>query len=158
MVVAIVNPTDFLQLGLEIVGYSLSRQTIRHKTNVERFMAHFGTSPESCSAIFVDLQTTQIAMARIAKPDILCFFMTLRPLPARTSKGYPRWDGSDAERLLKEDADEGLTNSIKPSDLHETRPEYQAFPLKTFRDHIHQENRSRTGKAYWMNRQQKAKK
>jgi hypothetical protein len=30
---------------------------------------------------------------------------------------------------------------MKPQSLHKTRPEYTAFSLKTFRQHIHQEKR-----------------
>jgi hypothetical protein len=74
MVVIVATPAEILQLGLQVVGISMVG---RHETNMERFMAHFGTSPESCSAIFVDLQTTQNATARIAKPDILYFFVAL---------------------------------------------------------------------------------
>jgi hypothetical protein len=55
MVVIIATPAEILQLGLQVVGICMVG---RHETNMERFMAHFGTSPESCSAIFVDLQTT----------------------------------------------------------------------------------------------------
>jgi hypothetical protein len=84
--------------------------------------------------------------------------LRIRPLPAQTSWGYPRWDGSDAEQFLKEDIDEGLTDSHKPSELHKTRPEYQDFPLTIFRKHINQELRSRMEKSYWMNRKKKAKK
>ena len=76
----------------------------------------------------------------------------LHPVAAFTSKGYPRWEGSDAERLLKEDFDAGLDENKEPKVLHQTRPEYEGFPLKVFRDHIHQERRSRTGRSYWMNR------
>jgi hypothetical protein len=84
-----------------------------------------------------------------------------RPPPTHTSKGYPRWDGSDAARFLKEDADKGLLQQLKPSELRETRQEYKLFPAKVFRDHIHQEKRGRTSKSYWMVRkqqQQQAKK
>jgi hypothetical protein len=90
--------------------------------------------------------------------DALAHDLRIRPPVAYTSKGYPRWDGSDAQRLLKQDVNTGLTNSIKPRVLRETRMEYQAFPLKVFREHIHQEHRSRIEKGYWLNRQQKGKK
>jgi hypothetical protein len=98
----------------------------------------------------------------IAKADsdsaALAHDRRIRPLPTQTSKGYPRWDGSDAQRLLKEDTDKGLTDAHTPSELRLKRPEYQAFPLNIFRDHINQEKRSRVEKAYWLNRQQQAKK
>ena len=46
-------------------------------SNTERFLAHFGASPETLCAIFSDLQTTQIEAARIANPSILHFLMTM---------------------------------------------------------------------------------
>jgi hypothetical protein len=44
MVVIIATPAEILQLGLQVVGIFMVG---RHETNMERFMAHFGTSPES---------------------------------------------------------------------------------------------------------------
>jgi hypothetical protein len=67
-------------------------------------------------------------------------------------------DPTLAKRFLKEDIDEGLTDSHKPTELHKTRPEYQDFPLTIFRNHINQELRSRMEKNCWMNRKKKAKK
>jgi hypothetical protein len=52
---------------------------------------------------------------------------------------------------------DALTNRFDPSVLWETRPEYKVFPLKVFRDHIYQEDRSKTGSSYWMNRSNKKK-
>ena len=76
----------------------------------------------------------------------------IHPKVAYTPKGYPRWDGSEAQRLLKEDMASSTTNPLEPSVLRETRPEYKAFPLKVFRDHIYQEVRMKTGSSYWMNK------
>jgi hypothetical protein len=75
----------------------------------------------------------------------------IHPKAVDMSKGYPRWDGLDAQRLLKDDMETWLTNHFDPSILWETRPEYKAFPLKVFRDHIYQEVWSKTGSSYWMN-------
>jgi hypothetical protein len=83
MVISI-DPADWLRLGLESVGFSSTRQKGHREMNVECFLAHFGASPETCSAIFVDLQTTHIATARIAKPDILYLLMAINWL-----KTYP---------------------------------------------------------------------
>jgi hypothetical protein len=65
------------------------------------------------------------------------------------SRGLPRWEGSDAERLLKFDIDRGEHNKMKRSELHLTRVAYQAFSLTVFRKHIHQEVRSRKERASW---------
>jgi hypothetical protein len=81
----------------------------------------------------------------------------IHPKAAYTPKGYPRWDGSDAQRLLKEDVESGLTMHLDPSFLRETRLEYKVFPLKVFRDHIYQEVRLKTGSSYWMNHSKKGK-
>lgn len=66
---------------------------------------------------------------------------------------YPRWQGSEAERALKEAMDEGLHLEMKPEILQQhlqlEEPEVGLFPLKVFRDHIHQEKRRRTEGAYW---------
>ena len=50
------NPAAWLELGLEFVGFDERRQKIRHKANLDRF--DFGASPETHSAIWLDLQTT----------------------------------------------------------------------------------------------------
>jgi len=46
-----IDPADWLELGLEFVGFDKSRQRC-HKTNRERFATHFGASPETHSLIF----------------------------------------------------------------------------------------------------------
>lgn len=67
---------------------------------------------------------------------------------------YPRWDGSAAQRLLKEDIEEGEHKQLQPRELRMTREEYQVFPLHVFRKHIHQEVRSRTETPYWLVKKQ----
>jgi hypothetical protein len=67
---------EFLELGLEIAGFGGQRQR-SVKIKIRRFRGHYGISPEACSAVFVDLQTTAIAKARIDKPDIHSFLMAL---------------------------------------------------------------------------------
>jgi hypothetical protein len=63
---------------------------------------------------------------------------------------YPRWNGSEAERLLKLDVNDGKNERMLPKQLHETRLAYQAFPLEVFRKHILQEARSRKETPYWL--------
>jgi hypothetical protein len=60
------------------------------------------------------------------------------PRPALNSRGQPQWHGSEAERLLKEDLDNGVFDDQTPHWLHQLRPEYQEFELDVFRGHIHQ--------------------
>lgn len=78
------------------------------------------------------------------------------PAAGNTEEHLPIWAGSDAAKKLKEDVDAGLHITMKsPKDLHQLRPEYQAWPLKVFRDHIEQEVRSRLTQSYWLHRDKK---
>ena len=66
--------------------------------------------------------------------------IAIHPL-ARDTAGC--WDGSDAQRLLKEDMDDRKQHEkMKPKMFYLSRPEYQHFPLEKFRGHIHQELRA----------------
>ena len=58
-------------------------------------------------------------------------------------RGEPVWPGSAAEKSLFEDIDNGKHNEMKPRDLHQSRMEYQVYPLTVFRGHIHQEVKKR---------------
>jgi DDE superfamily endonuclease len=73
-----VTAEQFLERGLEAVGYDVGRQQrTRAATRVRRFRASFGAGPGACSAIYRDLQTTRIANARIAKPDSFYFLVAM---------------------------------------------------------------------------------
>jgi hypothetical protein len=80
-----VPSADWLTLGLELVGFSKARQK-DHLANLRRFAAHFGACPETCSAIFVDLQTTQIAATCIAEPEVFYLVMTMYWLKVYSSE------------------------------------------------------------------------
>jgi hypothetical protein len=70
------SAAEFLELGLDIAGYT-ERRTERtcYGTSIRRFHGHYGVSPETCAALFVDFQTTAIPAGRINKPDP--FYMML---------------------------------------------------------------------------------
>ena len=70
----------------------------------------------------------------------------------KNSNPYPLWHGSEAERLLKLDIDNGLHKQMHPSELKATRNEYKPWPRKVFGDHIQQELRARRERPYWMAR------
>ena len=53
--------------------------------------------------------------------------------------GEPRWDGSNAQRLLKQDVAEGIHLTMSPAQFYVFRPEYQLFHKRTITDHIAQE-------------------
>ena len=79
-------------------------------------------------------------------------YMGLNPVNMNPTGGmnYPRWDLSDAQRLLKEDIAFERHKAMKPQELRMTRLEYQRFPKDVFRKHIHQEVRSLTETPYWL--------
>lgn len=54
------------------------------------------------------------------------------------------WIETQASVLLKLDINEGLHEHLTPSELYQSREEYQEFPLQVFRNHIYQEVDSRT--------------
>lgn len=63
----------------------------------------------------------------------------LHPKPTLNHRGETQWEGSDAQRLLKEDIENGAHLEMKPIDLWQSRPEYilDCPILKVFRDHIY---------------------
>ena len=73
-----ITAQQFLRRGLEAVGFDLPRQQrTKHTTNLTRFRAAFGVGPAACSAIFTDLQTTQIPAARIERPNSYFFLVAM---------------------------------------------------------------------------------
>ena len=84
IMVVTINPADWCELGLQLVGFDKSRQTC-YRTNLERFVTHFGASPETHSLIFNDLQTTDIPEARAPNPDPLALLIATHWL-----KTYPK--------------------------------------------------------------------
>jgi len=77
MAVLSTQPSDWLCIGLVTVGFNSRHQKCCHDTNMRRFREHFGASPETHTAIFADLQTTNIAAARIAKPSVKYLLMAM---------------------------------------------------------------------------------
>ena len=64
--------------------------------------------------------------------------------PAQAATGLPRWEGSEAERFLKEDIENELHEQMLPRELFMTRSAYfEVFTLKVFRGHIAQEVKRR---------------
>ena len=58
------------------------------------------------------------------------------------------WHRSEAKKLLEKDIDDGKHLQMKPSEMYDTREEYQAFSLKVFRNHIYQEVDSQAKREY----------
>ena len=79
----------------------------------------------------------------------LADFRRLFPAKEYDHRGLPRWEGSEAERLLKLDMESEDKRKMKPMDLYNSRPDYHTFyPLDIFRKHIYQEIDSRKFKQY----------
>ena len=86
-VVDIITPREMKYFGLKLVNYT--SKTIRRSsdsTNIRRFVSHFGSTPMVLSIIYADLQTTQIASARVTgdKMNLRHFLIAMHAL-----KRYP---------------------------------------------------------------------
>mmetsp|Transcript_11689 Transcript_11689/g.19868 ORF Transcript_11689/g.19868 Transcript_11689/m.19868 type:complete len:295 (+) Transcript_11689:36-920(+) len=77
------------------------------------------------------------------------------PRPTKTNRGEPFWDTHPAKLLLRGDVKAGKHLDMKPALLHQTRSEYKAFSLKTFRAHIYQEKRHQKELPMRVNRRNK---
>ena len=62
-------------------------------------------------------------MRRASDTAALTHDRQLRPQATYNTNGVPRWEGSDAERWLKEDIINGLHNEMAPQALYKTRVE-----------------------------------
>lgn len=71
-------------------------------------------------------------------------FKGKHPVLARFSRhGYIQWQGSDAQRLLLKDIEDGKHKTQSRKDLYGSKPEYyNEFPLDVFRDKLNQEIRT----------------
>lgn len=82
-----------------------------------------------------------------AKADLAAYANTMQRFPKNesglTSSGTPRWDGLDAQRLLKQDIDIGKHTTMTANEMYNTRDEYKAFKRTVFSDHITQELKRR---------------
>jgi hypothetical protein len=48
----------------------------------------------------------------------------IHPKAAYNHRGEPRWEGSEVERLLRQDMSEGKHKTMKPEQLYHSRKEY----------------------------------
>lgn len=93
-----------------------------------------------------------------AEPDYLAYQRdrVIYPVQDTLPNGVPRWQGSEGERLLAEDlrVDSGLGGK-QPMEIWQSRPEYQVFSLKVFRDHIYQMRAKGKRRAFYLHLKQK---
>ena len=73
------------------------------------------------------------------------------PRPAMFA-GVPQWEGSEAQRLLKEDVAAGNHVGKTPTQFRLTRPEYQVYNAAFIGGHIKQEVKRRKFIANYPNR------
>lgn len=111
--------------------------------NYERFRSRLRYLKDSCNA----------SDDRAAEDDAaLAHDRNLFPMPTHNHRGEPRWPDSIAEKWLAKDMDVGKHDQLKPSDLHQSQIEYQAYPLAIFRQHIYQEVKKRKFISYLKNK------
>jgi hypothetical protein len=79
------------------------------------------------------------------------------PKKARNVNGALRWEGSEAEKLLKLDVANRRHVGLFPSQLWGTREEYKAFTKEAFASHLDQEKRSRKFHAYLASKSKSSK-
>jgi hypothetical protein len=77
------------------------------------------------------------------------------PKPTHDHRGKLRWEGGEAERLLRIDMENGKHKRMKPELLHITRGEYQHYTLPVFRCHIDQEVRRQKFRNYHRSKKNK---
>jgi len=84
---------------------------------------------------------------KIRQADDLKAFEQYRakyPVRSHNDIGVPRWEGSEAEKFMKQDITEGRHAGLYPSVFRATRPIiFGAIPLPDFTNHLYQELRLR---------------
>ena len=143
------------------MGYDLARQRrVRAAENLARFRSNYGVGPGAISAAFHQLQETEIAEAKIDKPNSFYFLIAMPSIGFVFITRKSRWPAFFVQttmarhpgRSVAEGISQNLQVNQKPKELWVTRPEYKAYPLNVFRDHIQQELRARRERPYWMAR------
>jgi hypothetical protein len=86
-------------------------------------------------------QINRSKMSADVEEAALAHDRALFPAPTHNYRGEPRWDESQTQFLLKQDVANLVHATLSPKDFRMTRPEYQLYPLKVFREHIYQEVR-----------------
>lgn len=90
-----------------------------------------------------DTIATKFECAR-ADDEALTHDRLIHPVPKVDCHGVPRWDGSEAKKLLADAIDAKIYPDVMtPKELWETEEEFQKFPLDVFRRHIQQEIKTR---------------
>lgn len=110
------------------------------------FFKNFPYDSERYKNRMESIQKTLLQWKDSARKDAIALRRdrTIYPAASHNIRGEPHWNRSDAQKLLKQDMDNGIHLQYDaPSKFWETRPEYQQFTKKTFRKHIDQEKQKR---------------
>jgi hypothetical protein len=71
------------------------------------------------------------------------------PRNAMTLRGIPFWDGSEAQRIVKDDAENNRLDEIVISQYHTTKDCFKIFPLKDFSNYVRKARSSVKQNVYW---------
>ena len=112
---------------------------------IYRTFAEFANIPfDVFQAKLPDLQaeTQQKFIISFIEEQALVHDRNLHPRAMHNHRGEPVFDlVADAKRLLREDVKNGVHNSMTPSQMQRTRPEYHQFEAVIFKFRIYQEIR-----------------
>ena len=90
--------------------------------------------------------------------EALAHDRTFFPEPTLNTKGQPHWPTSSAMSRLTRDIDKKRHLRMTKKKLYLSRPEHwQKYDLRTFRQHVHQEIRSRKFEKYIRDKRSKQK-
>ena len=73
----------------------------------------------------------------------------LPPRAELTERGYPFWDKSEAQRILRQSLSSGQIDGMKPFLVYNQNEEYRKFPLRIFRNQLYKEKNRMRSAAYW---------
>ena len=93
--------------------------------------------------------TDKLKKKRGEENDVFEQYYQRKPHSINNDRGELFWYNHPAKSLLAEDIKIGLANKLPPKELHESREEYKAFKLETFRKHIYQEQAKQRAAPYW---------
>ena len=109
-----------------------------------------GETPEKAESLFSGrLRSARAIIAR--KEDrsaeelaLLREDRQIRPAPATNHWGEPRWEGSEAQKLLKQDVANKKHVGLLPAAYYASRPQYKAwgFSAASIAGHIYQEEKT----------------
>ena len=108
-----------------------------------------GETPEKAESLFAGrLRSARAIIARKAgrSAEELAMLRADRqthPAPATNHWGEPRWEGSEAQKLLKDDVKKKKHEGMKPKQYYASRPQYEqwGFSAATIKGHVEQEER-----------------